>query len=169
MQASKALLKTKVWEKAYDIDWQKVSGTSRMSFCHLLQVSQIHRQLPPGGILVFMTGQREVESLCKRLRTSLGKSRKEGGPHADPHERHGAGAVEEGGMEDGFGEDAAEAADDVREDKLGKHCSQHKHQYTLLVPKLRKLMPPCHGVRSTGRRTTGGADSGYLVEHRESL
>ena len=32
-----------------------------------LQVCKIHRQLPPGGILVFLTGQREVEHLCKRL------------------------------------------------------------------------------------------------------
>ncbi len=32
---------------------------------------QIHRQLPPGGILVFVTGQREVEQLVRRLRTAL--------------------------------------------------------------------------------------------------
>ena len=37
----------------------------------LLQVCKIHRQLPPGGILVFLTGQREVEQLCKRLRQGL--------------------------------------------------------------------------------------------------
>ena len=36
-----------------------------------LQVCKIHRQLPPGGILVFLTGQREVEHLCKRLRQAL--------------------------------------------------------------------------------------------------
>lgn len=32
---------------------------------------KIHRQLPPGGILVFLTGQREVEHLCKRLRSAF--------------------------------------------------------------------------------------------------
>ena len=32
------------------------------------QVCQIHDRLPPGGILVFLTGQREVEQLCARLR-----------------------------------------------------------------------------------------------------
>jgi len=37
----------------------------------LLQVCKIHRQLPPGGILVFLTGQREVEHLCKRLRQAF--------------------------------------------------------------------------------------------------
>uniref|UniRef100_A0A4W6BZ55 Activating signal cointegrator 1 complex subunit 3 n=1 Tax=Lates calcarifer TaxID=8187 RepID=A0A4W6BZ55_LATCA len=29
---------------------------------------KIHRMLPPGGILVFLTGQAEVHSLCRRLR-----------------------------------------------------------------------------------------------------
>ncbi len=36
-----------------------------------MQVCKIHRQLPPGGILVFLTGQREVEHLCKRLRQAF--------------------------------------------------------------------------------------------------
>lgn len=35
------------------------------------KVCKIHRQLPPGGILVFLTGQREVEHLCKRLRQAF--------------------------------------------------------------------------------------------------
>jgi ATP-dependent RNA helicase DHX37/DHR1 len=32
------------------------------------KVCRIHRELPPGGILVFLTGQREVLHLCKRLK-----------------------------------------------------------------------------------------------------
>ncbi|KAL0420073.1 UNVERIFIED_CONTAM: ATP-dependent RNA helicase DEAH13 [Sesamum radiatum] len=32
------------------------------------KVLSIHKRLPPGGILVFVTGQREVEYLCQRLR-----------------------------------------------------------------------------------------------------
>ncbi|CAN6468635.1 unnamed protein product [Victoria cruziana] len=32
------------------------------------KVLQMHRKLPPGGILVFLTGQREVEYLCRKLR-----------------------------------------------------------------------------------------------------
>ncbi|XP_074354765.1 ATP-dependent RNA helicase DEAH13-like isoform X1 [Apium graveolens] len=31
-------------------------------------VLSIHKKLPPGGILVFVTGQREVEYLCEKLR-----------------------------------------------------------------------------------------------------
>ncbi|XP_069789305.1 probable ATP-dependent RNA helicase DHX37 isoform X2 [Narcine bancroftii] len=35
------------------------------------KVSKIHRMLPPGGILVFLTGQAEVHSLCRRLRRAF--------------------------------------------------------------------------------------------------
>ncbi|KAG0620842.1 hypothetical protein M758_4G248800 [Ceratodon purpureus] len=35
------------------------------------KVSAIHRKLPPGGILVFLTGQREVEYLCRKLRRAF--------------------------------------------------------------------------------------------------
>uniref|UniRef100_A0A671TKL1 RNA helicase n=1 Tax=Sparus aurata TaxID=8175 RepID=A0A671TKL1_SPAAU len=34
------------------------------------KICKIHRMLPPGGILVFLTGQAEVHSLCRRLRKS---------------------------------------------------------------------------------------------------
>ena len=98
-----------------------------------MQVSQIHQQLPPGGILVFLTGQREVEALCKRLRTSLVKPRggsvpgetRGGTPGgggapggnaaattAPKAESGGADGGSEGGAEAAFGEDAAESAED---------------------------------------------------------
>ena len=35
------------------------------------KVCRIHRELPPGGILVFLTGQREVVHLCARLRAAF--------------------------------------------------------------------------------------------------
>ncbi|GBF90232.1 ATP-dependent RNA helicase [Raphidocelis subcapitata] len=44
------------------------------------KVCRIHRELPPGGILVFVTGQREVESMCRRLRAAFGPGgRRRGG------------------------------------------------------------------------------------------
>ncbi|XP_069476219.1 probable ATP-dependent RNA helicase DHX37 [Ambystoma mexicanum] len=46
------------------------------------KVCKIHRMLPPGGILVFLTGQAEVHSLCRRLRKSfpyIPRGGKEGG------------------------------------------------------------------------------------------
>ena len=40
-----------------------------VSLCQALKtVSKIHRRLPKGGILVFLTGQHEVELMCARLR-----------------------------------------------------------------------------------------------------
>ncbi|XP_022953700.1 ATP-dependent RNA helicase DEAH13 [Cucurbita moschata] len=37
------------------------------------KVLAIHKKLPPGGILVFVTGQREVENMCKKLREASKK------------------------------------------------------------------------------------------------
>ncbi|GAA5851056.1 hypothetical protein JCM8547_009166 [Rhodosporidiobolus lusitaniae] len=36
------------------------------------KVARIHARLPPGGILVFCTGQNEIVSLCKRLEAKFG-------------------------------------------------------------------------------------------------
>ncbi|KAJ3223555.1 putative ATP-dependent RNA helicase DHR1 [Clydaea vesicula] len=38
------------------------------------KVSKIHEKLPPGGILVFLTGQREVQVLCKKLDQKYNKA-----------------------------------------------------------------------------------------------
>lgn len=38
------------------------------------KVVRIHNRLPSGGVLVFMTGKKEVEDLCDRLRKSFGKA-----------------------------------------------------------------------------------------------
>ncbi|XP_070402298.1 probable ATP-dependent RNA helicase DHX37 isoform X2 [Nothobranchius furzeri] len=35
------------------------------------KICKIHRMLPPGGILAFLTGQAEVHSLCRRLRRAF--------------------------------------------------------------------------------------------------
>ncbi|XP_047311769.1 ATP-dependent RNA helicase DEAH13 isoform X2 [Impatiens glandulifera] len=47
------------------------------------KVLAIHKKLPPGGILVFVTGRAEVEHLCKILRTASKKIlKREGGSTA---------------------------------------------------------------------------------------
>ena len=51
---------------------------------HCLQVCKIHRQLPLGGILVFLTGQREVEHLCRRLRQTFEPSQARQHPTGAP-------------------------------------------------------------------------------------
>ncbi|WVO12956.1 hypothetical protein L204_100565 [Cryptococcus depauperatus] len=39
------------------------------------KVSKIHSRLPPGGVLVFMTGQGEIQALCKKLSKKYGKNK----------------------------------------------------------------------------------------------
>lgn len=38
------------------------------------KVKKIHTSLPHGGILVFMTGKKEINYLCQRLKLELNKS-----------------------------------------------------------------------------------------------
>ncbi|CAE6373665.1 unnamed protein product [Rhizoctonia solani] len=40
------------------------------------KVAKIHARLPPGGVLVFMTGQREIVELCGRLEKRFGPKKK---------------------------------------------------------------------------------------------
>ena len=93
------------------------------------KVAQIHRTLPPGGVLVFLTGQREVEHLCRRLRSTFNRpARRSGGaPGAQRNAAAGgdddddgaaaaAAAAEEAAGLDAFSGDAAEVdtgGDDV--------------------------------------------------------
>ena len=38
---------------------------------------KIHRKLPGGGILIFLTGRREIDWMCRNLREDLGKTKKQ--------------------------------------------------------------------------------------------
>lgn len=37
------------------------------------KASKIHTRLPPGGILIFLTGQAEIIGVCRRLEAKFGK------------------------------------------------------------------------------------------------
>ncbi|XP_056389776.1 probable ATP-dependent RNA helicase DHX37 isoform X2 [Hyla sarda] len=50
------------------------------------KVCKIHRMLPTGGILVFLTGQAEVHSLCRRLRKMFPYRGKQGHKAVDENE-----------------------------------------------------------------------------------
>lgn len=39
------------------------------------KVTQIHKKLPPGGVLVFLSTQREIDAMCDRLRRHYRKTR----------------------------------------------------------------------------------------------
>ena len=52
---------------------------------------KIHRQLPDGGILVFLTGQQEVNAMCRKLRQTFpGTRRKENEAEPDKTEETAA-------------------------------------------------------------------------------
>lgn len=44
------------------------------------QVVKLHRRLPPGGVLVFLTGKAEILHLCQRLKDHFNKKTKKKGP-----------------------------------------------------------------------------------------
>ena len=37
------------------------------------KTSKIHTRLPPGGILIFLTGQNEITGLCRKLEAKFGR------------------------------------------------------------------------------------------------
>lgn len=39
------------------------------------KVSKIHRRLPPGGVLVFLSGRQEVDSLCLKVKEEFGEEK----------------------------------------------------------------------------------------------
>ena len=41
------------------------------------KVKKIHETLPAGGILIFLTGKKEINYLCQRLKIELNKSKAE--------------------------------------------------------------------------------------------
>ncbi|KAM3569921.1 hypothetical protein VYU27_007999 [Nannochloropsis oceanica] len=93
------------------------------------KVCKIHRKLPPGGILVFLTGKAEVTYMCQKLKAVLGLSkgrkggrtgRRDRGLDARRRQREEEEEAKEGGEEDevgvrGMDEEEAEG-DAVMED-----------------------------------------------------
>ena len=37
------------------------------------KTTKIHTRLPPGGILIFLTGQNEIQGVCRKLEARFGK------------------------------------------------------------------------------------------------
>jgi len=78
------------------------------------KVSAIHSKLPPGGILVFLTGQREVEQLCARLRRAFAAAAVAAGdgPEGAAEAASGGEAPGDGLAGDAYDRDALDAAAD---------------------------------------------------------
>ena len=54
------------------------SKVSKADYCEAAfrKVRKIHNELPAGGILVFLTGKKEINYLCQRLKIELAKQKK---------------------------------------------------------------------------------------------
>jgi len=80
------------------------------------KVLAIHRKLPPGGILIFLTGQKEVEAVCRKLRQAYPINGQPAGLQSDSEDENAGGADSDGEM-DTYDVDAIDAAgEDVGED-----------------------------------------------------
>ncbi|QRV92272.1 pre-mRNA-splicing factor ATP-dependent RNA helicase DHX15/PRP43 [Ceratobasidium sp. AG-Ba] len=77
------------------------------------KVAKIHARLPPGGVLVFMTGQREIVELCKRLGRRFGKGKDK--------------VDEDRGKDEGMG--AAEGVVESEEVELGDRRDEVRGEY----------------------------------------
>lgn len=53
------------------------------------KVAKIHARLPMGGVLVFLTGQREIVELCERLGKRFGGKGRRDEKHEKKGERKG--------------------------------------------------------------------------------
>lgn len=92
-----------------------------------MQVCQIHRKLPPGGILVFVTGQREVQVLCKRIRSTFAPRKAQQSSSATPAHQGQKAATQAhgvGGNADHPEEDAVPLGDDDREEAAGLDAAE---------------------------------------------
>ncbi|KAK0559430.1 putative ATP-dependent RNA helicase DHR1 [Tilletia horrida] len=69
------------------------------------KVGKIHTRLPPGGILVFLTGQQEIVNVCKKLEAKFGRKaiarRKERATGLHWAQRDGSGRARDGADADG--------------------------------------------------------------------
>jgi ATP-dependent RNA helicase DHX37/DHR1 len=84
----------------------------------IVQVCRIHRELPAGGILLFLTGQREVQVAVRRIRQAFAKKgpRGKGRAHTDGPAAAAAAAGAGGGAEAAAAEETAVAAAAEEED-----------------------------------------------------
>ncbi|KAG5948982.1 hypothetical protein E4U60_000091 [Claviceps pazoutovae] len=83
------------------------------------KISRGHRQLPPGGFLVFLTGRNEILQLSKQLKTAFGGKTPADGPKVKISANEAPMEVEDvefGDVEDDYGDDLDGVQSDGEED-----------------------------------------------------
>ena len=63
----------KIDSRQYSVRSYFSKRTELDDYCQgaIKRVNKIHNKLPPGGILVFLTGHREIEDVCSQLRNTM--------------------------------------------------------------------------------------------------
>lgn len=102
------------------------------------KVVKIHKTLPPGHILVFMTGRQEIQVMIERLKIELGEAKTKADGQSDSDESMHSGDEKSGGDE---GEDSS--------DESYKMPAQILPLYSMLAPEqqMKVFEPPKEGHR----------------------
>jgi hypothetical protein len=124
------------------------------------KVVRIHRELPPGGILVFVTGQREVQQLRSRLLSAFP------GPHTENRMKGAAGGAAEAET-DGINVLEFEGADraELDADLVGSYGMSTRSMHFVTVA-LMRLLVEC--IRTLGRSETWEVDLREQLSRRVS-
>lgn len=120
------------------------------------KVSKIHSRLPPGAILVFLTGQGEIMSLCRKLEAKYGKKTKGKGKPAPqaveegllPPETLEAEDVDLGGdtdlagdVDDGVADEDPDALDTEEDEEAAPDLQLEESSTPMTVLPLYSLLP----------------------------
>lgn len=95
------------------------------------KISRGHKQLPPGGFLVFMTGRNEILELSKKLRTAFGGLHSVDGPRVQISASEAPVEVEDiefGDVDDGAAEEIDDLPSDGEEDNDEKEFQIEEDQ-----------------------------------------
>lgn len=137
------------------------------------KVSRIHRELPPGGILVFLTGQREVEQLCKRLRNSFpnpAEDKHQGGKATRLQQQQQRSKDED--AEDEEGEMERFATDAAETDALPGWTADDDPGFDSGMPPARLIIPrvsPCVPIAASRPADHDDFDEGEADEDEEEV
>lgn len=113
------------------------------------KICKIHRRLPPGGILVFLTGQNEIADLLKRLWSTFPPSKKQKVTSSTAPVKINAreAAMEEEDVELGeiapedFDVESNDGSDDEEEEDMGIEEEPEENKDPLYVLPLYSLLP----------------------------
>lgn len=97
----------------YDCDQETIVNGCTFAAVWCLQVCRIHRELPGGGILLFVTGQREVQVAVRRIRQAFARSARTADSTAAGSGSTAAAAAADGGGSSSNGSPSTDEDSDI--------------------------------------------------------